>query len=90
MVPRPIATGGTPKATALGGVVVSRPRELPVRTVRAQVSSALARSMAIGDVEQPVGEDGAGCDVQRGHVRGYPVCSPRNRLRFAGSISACT
>jgi hypothetical protein len=40
------STGGTPKATALGGVAVSRPRELPVRTLRPHSASAFARSIA--------------------------------------------
>ncbi len=44
--PRSSDTGGTSNATALGGVVVRRPRELPVRTVRAQISSAIARSIS--------------------------------------------
>ena len=42
------------QAIALGGVLVRRPRELPVRTVRAQVSSALPRSPAVSTALKPI------------------------------------
>ena len=58
------SSGGTPKATAFGGVTVSRPRELPVRTVRAQVGLGFRQIDGIGDVEQAVGGNRAGRDIQ--------------------------